>query len=134
MAKPGPAQIRALRAETPKPRARDFADQLGLTEADLVAAHVGHGVTSITPDPDRLMPWVGRLGDVMALTRNAHCVHERVGGYLDYRSGAFGGMILGPEIDLRVFAKHWCHAYAVDEPGEDGPRRSLQVFDGMFWI
>lgn len=129
MAKIGPDQIRALRAEHPKLRARDFAAQSAITEADLVAAHLGHGVTAIVADPDRLLPWVGRLGDVMALTRNEHVVHERIGGYLDYRTGAFAAMVLGPEIDLRVFAKHWVHAFAVEEPGEDGPKRSLQVFD-----
>ena len=129
MAKPGPDQIRALRAANPKPRARDFAILNGITEADLVAAFVGQTATAITPDPDRLIPWVTRLGDVMALTRNEPCVHERVGTYLDYRSGAFASMVLGPEIDLRIFAKHWVHAFAVEEPAEDGPKRSLQVFD-----
>ncbi|WP_245990239.1 hemin-degrading factor [Tabrizicola piscis] len=129
MAKPGPDQIRALRAENPKLRARDFAAQHAITEADLVAAHVGHGATAIVADPDRLLPWVGRLGEVMALTRNDHCVHERIGSYLDYRTGAFAAMVLGPEIDLRVFGKHWVHAFAVEELGEDGPKRSLQVFD-----
>ena len=129
MAKPGPDQIRALRAANPKIRARDFATLNGLTEADLVAAFVGLTATAITPDPDRLMPWVTRLGDVMALTRNESCVHERVGTYLDYRSGAFASMVLGPEIDLRLFAKHWVHAFAVEDPAEDGPKRSLQAFD-----
>lgn len=129
MAKPGPDQIRALRATNPKVRARDFATLNGITEADLVAAFVGQTATALTPDPDRLLPWVTRLGEVMALTRNDSCVHERVGTYLDYRSGAFASMVLGPEIDLRIFAKHWVHAFAVEEPGEDGPRRSLQVFD-----
>ena len=129
MAKPGPDQIRALRNENLKARARDFAALHGITEADLVAAHVGHGATAIVADPDRLLPWVGRLGEVMALTRNESCVHERVGTYLDYRTGSFASMVLGPEIDLRIFAKHWVHAFAVEETGEDGPKRSLQVFD-----
>jgi putative hemin transport protein len=129
MAKPGPDQIRALRAENPKARARDFAALQGLTEADLVAAYVGHGATAIVADPDRVMPWAGKLGDVMALTRNEHCVHERVGSYLDYRTGAFASMVLGSEIDLRIFAKHWVHAFAVEETTEEGPKRSLQVFD-----
>ena len=129
MAKPGPEQIRALRAENTKARARDFAMVQGISEADLVAAHVGHGATAIVADPDRLLPWAGKLGDVMALTRNEHCVHERRGEYLDYRTGAFAAMVLGPEIDLRVFGKHWVHAFAVEEPGEEGPKRSLQVFD-----
>jgi len=129
MAKPGPDQIRALRTENPKARARDFAAQHGITEADLVAAFVGHTVTAIVADPDRLMPWAVRLGEVMALTRNESCVHERVGSYLDYRTGAFASMILGPEIDLRIFGKHWVHAFAIEEPGEEGPKRSLQIFD-----
>lgn len=124
-----PAEIRALRAENPKVRARDFAQMHGLTEAELVAAHVGHGATAIVADPDRLIPWAGKLGDVLALTRNAHCVHERRGHYSDYRTGAFASMVLDPEIDLRIFAKHWVHAFAVEDAGEDGPKRSLQVFD-----
>jgi len=90
---------------------------------------VGHTVTAIVADPDRLMPWAVRLGEVMALTRNESCVHERVGSYLDYRTGAFASMILGPEIDLRIFGKHWVHAFAIEEPGEEGPKRSLQIFD-----
>ena len=65
----------------------------------------------------------------MALTRNEHCVHERRGTYSDYRTGAFASMVLDPEIDLRILPKHWVHAFAVEEPGEDGPKRSLQVFD-----
>ena len=113
MAKLGPDQIRALRAENPKARARDFAAQNGLAEADLVAAFVGHGTTAIVADPDRMLPWAGRLGDVLALTRNESCVHERVGGYLDYRTGAFASMVLGPEIDLRIFGKHWVHALSL---------------------
>lgn len=125
----GPDQIRALHAENPKARARDFAAMQGITEADLVAASVGFGTTAIVADPDRLLPWVGKLGKVMALTRNENCVHERVGSYLDYRTGAFAAMVLGPEIDLRIFAKHWVHAFAVEEASEDGPKRSLQVFD-----
>jgi putative hemin transport protein len=129
MARLGPDAIRALRAENPKARARDFAALHQITEAELVAAFTGHGSTPIVADPDRLIPWVGRLGDVMALTRNEHCVHERRGTYSDYRTGAFASMVLDPEIDLRIFPKHWVHAFAVEEPGEDGPKRSLQVFD-----
>lgn len=129
MTRLGPDQIRALRTQNPKARARDFAAQHQITEAELVAAHLGHGTTTIVADPDRLIPWVGRLGDVMALTRNENCVHERRGTYSDYRTGAFAAMVLDPEIDLRIFPKHWVHAFAVEEPGEDGPKRSLQVFD-----
>lgn len=125
-----PETIRALRAENPKARARDFAAAQGITEADLVAAHVGHGVTAIAAHPDRLMPHVQALGEVMALTRNESCVHERVGSYLDFRSGPHASMVLGEEIDLRFFAQHWVHGFAVEETDAEGAvKRSVQVFD-----
>lgn len=124
-----PAAIRSLRADNPKARARDFAHANALTEAQLVAAHVGHGAVAIDPTPDRLFPLIRYLGDVMALTRNDSCVHERRGVYSDYRSGPHAAMVLDPEIDLRLFPAHWKHAFAVMEQGEDGPKRSLQIFD-----
>lgn len=124
-----PEDIRRLRAENPKARARDFAHAQGLTEAQLVAAHVGHGATMIDATPDRLFPLIRDLGDVMALTRNDSCVHERRGVYSDYRSGPHAAMVLDPEIDLRIFPSHWVHGFAVVEQGEDGPKRSLQIFD-----
>jgi putative hemin transport protein len=95
----------------------------------IVAAHVGCGATAIAAHPDALMPWIRDFGDVMALTRNAACVHERRGHYSDYHSGAHAAMVLDPEIDLRIFPAHWVHAFAVQTAGPDGPARSLQVFD-----
>lgn len=120
-----PARIRALRAEDPKMRARDFAVRHGLSEAALVAADVGHGTVAIAAHPDRLMPLVHDLGDVLALTRNESCVIEKRGIYEDYHPGNHAQMVLGPEIDMRIFARHWVHAYAVTE----GEKRSVQVFD-----
>ena len=120
-----PAEIRARRAENAKARARDFAESLGLPEAALVAAHLGHGVTAIDATPGRLFPLIETLGEVMALTRNASCVHERVGVYAPFTDGIHAAMVTGDEIDMRMFPKHWVHGYAVEEGG----RRSLQVFD-----
>lgn len=125
-----PTEIRALRAETAKARARDFAQANGLTEAALVAAHVGHGATCIDPAPTRLVPMIEALGDVMALTRNESAVHERRGTYTGFGGGGSAAIVLGDEIDLRIFPAHWATAFAVEEPGEEGAvKRSLQVFD-----
>ncbi|MES2432292.1 MAG: ChuX/HutX family heme-like substrate-binding protein [Pseudomonadota bacterium] len=124
-----PEQIRALRVENPKARARDFAAMQGITEAELVAAYVGHSATAIDATPDALFPLIGELGDVMALTRNESCVHERRGVYKDYHSGPHAAMVLGAEIDMRMFPSHWKFGFAVVEAGEDGPKRSIQVFD-----
>jgi putative hemin transport protein len=123
------ARIAAARAEQPKLRERDLAEALGLAEAEILAAELGRGVRRIAADPARLLPRVGLLGDVLALTRNDSCVHERRGHYAEFHAGDHAAMVLGSEIDLRVFPRHWVHGFAVVREGEAGPRRSLQVFD-----
>ncbi|WP_420003852.1 hemin-degrading factor [Arenibacterium sp. LLYu02] len=124
-----PDAIRALRAEHSTLRARDFCETYGISEAELLAAETGRGVTRITADPDRLIPAVARLGEVMALTRNLSCVNERVGVYGNYKSGPHAAMILQPEIDLRIFPAHWVFGFAVEQVTESGVKRSLQIFD-----
>jgi putative hemin transport protein len=126
---PSPFEIRTAKAENPKMRDRDLADKLGISEAELVAAHVGRGVTRINPHPDHLMPAVSRLGEVMALTRNISAVHERMGTYGKYHSNPHASMVLGEEIDLRIFPRHWVHGFAIEQETETGPRRTLQIFD-----
>ncbi|MFV0515031.1 MAG: hemin-degrading factor [Jhaorihella sp.] len=127
---PNPADIRAARQADPKSRPRDFCDALGIPEAQLLAADVGNGVTPIAADPDRLIPAVGRLGEVMALTRNESCVIEKVGSYDDYRGGAHAALVVNREIDLRLFPRYWKHGFAVEAKQDDGSlRRSVQVFD-----
>jgi putative hemin transport protein len=124
-----PDLIRAARAENPKLRERDLASQLGISEAELLAAHIGHGVRRIAADPDVLMPRLSALGEVMALTRNISAVHEKVGRYDHYQSGRHAAMVLTDDIDLRIFPQHWTHGFAVERHTDEGPRHSLQVFD-----
>lgn len=124
-----PEAIRAARAEHPKLRARDLAQKLNISEAQLVAADVGQGVRAIHPHPDRIMVAVPLLGEVMALTRNESCVNEKVGIYDNYRSGTHASMVLTEAIDLRIFPAHWQYAFAVEHDTESGVHRSLQVFD-----
>lgn len=124
-----PAEIRLALEENMGSRARDFARSLGITEAELIAAQIGHGVTRIEANPDFLMPAICDLGEVMALTRNASAVHERTGTYEEWHSGNHAAMILGPEIDLRIFPKHWIHGFAIKNDSGKGPQRSLQIFD-----
>lgn len=75
--------------------------------------------------PQELFRELGRLGRVMALTRNEWCVHERKGSYLDIKAEGPVGIVLGPDIDLRVFFKDWASAWDV----KHGELRSLQFFD-----
>ncbi|WP_417269692.1 hemin-degrading factor [Celeribacter sp.] len=124
-----PQEIRAAKLADPKKRDRDLADQLGISEAELVAAHVGHGATRIGAHPDDVMPKITALGEVMALTRNQSCVHERVGTFEKYQSGKHAAMVLGPDIDTRIFPKHWTYGFAIETQTDPGVRRTLQFFD-----
>lgn len=131
--KPSAADIRQAKLDNPKMRDRDLADKLAISEAELVAAHLGQRngevITRINPHPDQLMPAISKLGEVMALTRNFSAVHERVGTYGKYTSGAHAAMVVGHEIDLRIFPKHWVHGFAIEQETDRGLRRTLQVFD-----
>lgn len=126
-----------MRRDT-RARHRDIASRLGLSEGELVAAHV------LPPDGDverlmkaqRLQPaWpqiiesLEAVGEVMALTRNESCVHEKVGTYAHCSHNGAMGLVLGGAIDLRVFYRRWAHGFAVDEATGHGTQRSLQFFD-----
>ena len=69
------------------------------------------------------------LDEVMALTRNASCVHEKTGVYSNVSHQNHVGLVLGGEIDLRVFYQQWAHGFAVVEQTGKGVQRSLQFFD-----
>lgn len=124
-----PAAIRAAQADNPKMRARDLATTLGITEAEYVAAWCGEGTTRLKLDFDRIFTALEGLGEVMALTRNNSAVHEKIGVYDKFHSGKHAAMMLGETIDMRMFAKHWIHAFAVETRDDKSVRHSLQFFD-----
>ena len=94
-----------LRAERPQLRARDAAALLQVSEGELVASRVGIDAVRLRPDWAALLPALGELGPIMALTRNEHCVHERKGPYREVTVSANGqmGLVVSPDIDLRLF-------------------------------
>jgi len=127
-------QWETLKAENPHLRIRNAAEQLGVSEAELVATQVGETVTRLRPEFAAILTDVETLGKVMGLTRNDECVHERKGVYLnpDF-SSPHAGLFVGEDIDLRIFLGHWAKAFAVAEKSEHGDRKSLQFFgkDGL---
>ena len=124
-----PRDILAARQDNLSLRDRDLADKLGITEAQLVAAHVGIDATRISADLNDIFPRLTGLGEVMALTRNRSCVIEKVGRYENYHSGKHASMVLTTDIDLRMFPSHWVSAFAVERTTDRTIRRSLQFFD-----
>lgn len=115
----------ALKQENPKTRIRDAAKQLDVSEADLLATQLGETVQRLEGDFRELLKEIKTLGYVMALTRNDHIVHERKGIYEKVSFNDQTGLVLGPDIDLRLFMAHWHFGFAVSENG----RKSLQFFD-----
>lgn len=114
--------------ENPKSRIRDAARALGVSEAELLATRCtgqpNSPVTFLSGDFRELLKQIPTLGRVMALTRNDSAVHERKGEYQKVSFNGQMGLVLGEDIDLRLFMSHWQFGFAVDENG----RRSLQFF------
>jgi putative hemin transport protein len=121
----------ALRAEQPRLRARDAAARLAVSEGELVASRLGVDTQRLQADWAQLLPALGELGYIMALTRNEHCVHERKGFYRDVTvtPNAQMGLVVSPDIDLRLFLGGWDSVFAVDEKTDKGAQRSIQIFD-----
>lgn len=122
----------ALRATTPHMRIRNAADQLGVSEVELLATRCGEGVTRLRPDFRDILRKVESLGRVMALTRNDEVVLERKGVYLNptLTPGPMG-LFVGEDIDLRIFFNAWGSAFAVKDEIAQKPgtyRYSLQFF------
>jgi len=120
----------ALKVENPHLRIKNAAQQLGVSEAELLVTNTGNGVTALRPEFSAILQEIEKLGKVMALTRNDECVHERKGIYLnpDF-SSPHAQLFVGEDIDLRIFLNSWKHAFSVIE----GDRKSIQFFgkDGL---
>jgi len=118
-------QYEQIRAENPKARIREIAGMLRVGEAQLVATNTGTTVTRLAGDYKELLKEAHTMGYVMALTRNDDAVHERKGVYNNVSFDGHVGLVLDPDIDLRLFMMHWHFGFAVQE----GDRKSLQFFD-----
>ena len=131
------AAFATMRREGPR-RHRDIAKILSISEAELIAAHCG------TPSNDETLTlqatllntqWADQisslesLGTVMALTRNASCVHEKVGIYHPVSQNGDLGLVVSEAIDVRLFYKHWHLGFAIIEKTARGVQQSLQFFD-----
>lgn len=128
------ARWNRLRGEQPALRIRDAAATLGVSEAELVALGIGNTgegqkAVPLAPDFRALLRDLPSVGRVMCLTRNEHCVHERHGRFEDVQVAGPQGLVLGADIDLRLFLANWRYGFAVRDPLKHSERVSLQFFD-----
>jgi len=119
----------ALKTKNPSLRIRNAAEQLGVSEVELLVTKIGQNAIRLRPEFQKILLNVEHLGKVMALTRNNECVHERKGIYTngDF-SNPHAGLFVNEDIDLRIFLSVWDKVFAVTEESEHGTRKSLQFF------
>lgn len=128
-------------AETPAQQhlhAREQAQQQGISEAELLAAKVGNGVTRLRDGREEwkaIFDRIYELGQIKSVTRNDSAVIERVGSVTKARLNEEGRVIppsgfAGGAIDLRFSMDKWSYGFAVEQPAKNGKTlRSLQFFD-----
>ncbi len=118
-----------LKTAQPRLRARDAAKKLNISEAQLVALSCGSDATRLRPEWAQIIERIPGLGRVMALTRNESAVHEKKGIYENISSTPAFGLVVGEDIDLRLFWTSWHSAFAVRSETARGPLDSIQFFD-----
>lgn len=116
-----------LKEEYPKLRIKDAADRLGVSEAELVTTQ--ENAIRLQENWPELFSEVEQLGYVMALTRNESVVHERKGEYHNISFSKHVGLVLDPNIDLRIFPGKFGFAFAVPVKNPRGTLYSIQFFD-----
>lgn len=118
-----------LRQEEPRLRQRNAAEKLGVSEAELVAAHVGSTATRLDTRWVELLIGLEAVGPVTGLTRNEDALIEVTGTFRNVDIGGMMGVVLDEGLDLRVFLRAWHVGFALLEQTGKGLRRSIQVFD-----
>jgi putative hemin transport protein len=130
------AELRAsweeLKKTKPSLRIRDCAEELGVSEGELLATTVGEYTTQLEGDWTEFLKRLPELGRVMSLTRNNSCVLEHKGAFqkIDIIQGGPHTMatVIGP-VETRVFFNAWKYGFAVRQPTPHGLQQSLQIFD-----
>ncbi len=120
---------RELKTKNGKMRIRDIASQLGVSEAELIATELDERSFALNPDPRAIIVGLPSVGEVMCLCRNDSAVHERYGTFENIQVHGGVGLVLGTEIDLRLFFSEWHHAFYVTQNLASGLRESFQFFD-----
>lgn len=118
----------AMQSEKRPPRQRDAAARLGVSEAELVAAHCQTTATRLRGEWLEILNDLASLGTVMALTRNEHIVIEKDGVYGEVQGHAHVAMMRHGSLDLRFFCSRWAFAFACEDHAAT-TKRSLQFFD-----
>lgn len=123
------AAYAALRAQSPHLYLREAAQQLGVSEMELLRLDVGETVIRLRPEIPLLLEALPTLGTLKALSRNQWVVIETTGPYPQPYTEGPVMVFTSPLIDLRVYLTAWKYAFAVRSFGRNGnPLYSIQFF------
>ena len=125
-------QYHTVKEQDPKLRFVDVANKIGVSEAELLAAHIGE-TDVVQLDNSQIadiLKSFKKLNHVMALTRNKSVVNELKGAYEKLYVSEHGNskmaMAINPKgIDLRIFLDKWRFAFAQ----KTDKLNSVQFFD-----
>ncbi len=119
-----------LKAQRPHEYARDLAQLMKISEAELAHARVGAEAQRLRIDVPAMLAALETVGETKSITRNPYAVHEQIGRYQHIRISERGGLILNPRaLDLRLFTDQWSSAFYVREQTVRGESRSIQFYD-----
>ncbi|MFU0871418.1 hemin-degrading factor [Kluyvera sichuanensis] len=106
--------------------ARDIAAVMGISEAELTEARVGHDAVRLQDNARAILAALESVGETKCICRNEYAVHEQVGAFTHQHLDGHAGLVLNPRaLDLRLFLSQWASAFHVNDQG----RESIQFFD-----
>lgn len=119
-------RYQATKAASAAKYARDIAAEMGISEAELTAARLGHDTVRLSDDARALIAALERVGETKCICRNEYAVHEQVGQFTHQHLSGHAGLVLNPRaLDLRLFLSQWASAFHLNDNG----RQSIQFFD-----
>ncbi|EOD6633301.1 ChuX/HutX family heme-like substrate-binding protein, partial [Klebsiella pneumoniae] len=74
-------RYQATKAASTAKYARDIAAEMGISEAELTAARLGHDAVRLSDDARTLIAALERVGETKCICRNEYAVHEQVGQF-----------------------------------------------------
>ena len=119
-----------LKEQHPGKYARDIAGLLGISEAELTFARVGHDAWRLRGDTREIFAALESVGETKCICRNEYAVHEQVGAFTNQHLSGHAGLVLNPRaLDLRLFLNQWASVFHIKEATARGERQSIQFFD-----
>lgn len=119
-----------LKQQHPEKYARDLAAMMGISEAELTFARIGHQARMLRPAMRELLHALEAVGETKCITRNDYAVHEHLGVFSNIHLNDHAGIVLNPRaLDLRVFVNQWASVFHLQEMTGHGARQSIQFFD-----